>query len=245
MKITTEEVWKRYWRNKKIVKVINTRYWFNDLFKKYLYLKKYHNFIEIGGYPGYFAIYFKKYWDYDVTLLDYIIDQKIIRNLLKANGLKPNDINTIKRDFLLSDEINKYDVVYSFGFIEHFDNPGIILKKHWKLVKKDGTMIIIYPNLLGINGVVQKIFDPENLKIHNLKIMDIKSIKSQLKKAGIKCADVFYYGGFGVWLERLNERNIFIKALIYGLSAVGKLIKLFRLNSKLTSPHIVIVAIKS
>lgn len=244
MNIPIRKTWESYWKNKKIIRKIGTNFWFNDIFRKELRGYPYENFMEIGGYPGYFAIYFKKYWNYKVTFLDYVIKKKPFKKLLKANNLKETDIEVIKLDFVNLRTKNKYDVVFSFGFIEHFEDTEKVINKHWDLVNPRGKMIIIFPNLLGLNGIFQLMFDPENMSIHNLMCMDINRLKKILLKLKIKKADVNYYGGLGVWLERLNDRNILIKILIYGLGAFGKLVKLTGFNSKFSSPHIVIIAQK-
>jgi SAM-dependent methyltransferase len=244
MKTTSVLTWEKYWKNKIIIKSVNKNYWFNDLFKKELKNFSFKDFLEIGGYPGYFAIYFKKYWNSDVSLLDYVVDRDQIEKLLEFNELNTNDISVIESDLFNFKTQKKYDLVFSYGFIEHFEDTKKVINKHWDLVNPRGKMIIIFPNLLGLNGIFQLLFDPENMSIHNLMCMDINRLKEILFKLKIKKAEVNYYGGLGVWLEQLDKRNIFMKFLIYGLGGIGKLIKLTGFNSKFISPHIVIVAEK-
>ncbi len=244
MKITNVVTWENYWKNKKIIRKIGSNFWFSDIFSKELRGHPYENFLEIGGYPGYFSTYFKKYRGFKVSLLDYVIDKDQINKLFKFNNLNIKDVDIIESDLFNFKTQKKYDLVFSYGFIEHFDDTEKVIKKHWDLVNPRGKMIIILPNLLGLNGIFQLLFDSENMSIHNLRCMDINRLKEILFKLKIKKADVNYYGGLGVWLERLNDRNILIKILIYGLGAFGKLVKLTGFNSKFSSPHIVIIAQK-
>jgi len=243
-RLTTKKSWEEHWSRRNLMKKIGKHYWFSDLFQKELKDKKYESLIEIGGYPGYFSIYFKKYWGYDTTLLDYINSIGRIKELLRYNDLGPKEVNIIPSDFLAFKPDNQFDVVFSYGFIEHFSNIEEILGKHWKLVKPGGKLIIIYPNFLGINGLLQGVFDPDNLIKHNLSIMVIKNLRGKLLSAGINKCKISYYGGLGVWLEDLNRRSPILRMFIYALAALGKVVNILGFNNRFISPHIILVAKK-
>jgi SAM-dependent methyltransferase len=243
-RLTTRDNWEKHWSRKNLKRKIRNSFWFSDIFQKELKNENYKSFIEIGGYPGYFPIYFKKYWGYEVTLLDYITSVNQIKELLHYNNLNLSDINVVSSDFFSFKTIKKYDVVFSYGFIEHFSETERVLEKHWGLVKPGGKLIIVYPNFLGINGLLQVLFDPENLVVHNISIMLIKNLKDKLQLAGIHKYKIFYYGGLGVWLEGLDNRNPVLKAFIYVLAAFGKVLKIFGINNRLISPQIVLIAEK-
>lgn len=66
---------------------------------------------------------------------------------------------------------NSFDVVASFGLIEHFDDPRPVVEKHVELLRAGGTALIAIPHYGGIYGRLQRYFNPENLAIHNLTIM--------------------------------------------------------------------------
>ena len=55
--------------------------------------------IELGGFPGYYAVFLRKYLKLDVTLLDYFVHAPITKALLNTNGLKHDDIRIIETDF--------------------------------------------------------------------------------------------------------------------------------------------------
>ncbi|MFC1653796.1 hypothetical protein ACFL1M_03035, partial [Patescibacteria group bacterium] len=118
---------------------------------------------------------------------------------------------------------------------------GEVIKRHIQLTKKDGKAIIAIPNFLGINGLIQKIFDSENLKAHNLESMEINNLKPFLKGRGVKYSKIFYYGGLLIWLENMKDRNILMKVSFLAINILGHGIKALGFNSKLTSPYIVMV----
>ncbi len=77
-----------------------------------------------------------------------------------------------------------FDVVTSFGLIEHFDDPAPVVHQHVMLTKPGGLSIVVVPNYGGIYRRLQGYFDPENLAIHNLAIMD-RSALAALAPAGL------------------------------------------------------------
>ena len=85
-------------------------------------------------------------------------------------------------DFL-SDEFqikykNYFDIVASFGLIEHFDDSKEVVNKHINLLKRGGYLLITIPNKRGFfNFILSYIFNKEGIKIHNLKIMEKKEFE--------------------------------------------------------------------
>ena len=104
-------------------------------------------------------------------------------------------------------------------------------------------MVITYPNFLSLNGHMQLLFNPSVFDTHNIQIMVIKNVEKMLRKLNIK-ARVFYFGGFGLWLENLDTRPSILKILVFMGGALGLVIRKLGFNTKLTSPHIVIIAQK-
>jgi trans-aconitate methyltransferase len=90
--------------------------------------------IELGGFPGYYAVFLKKYFKLDVTLLDYFVHEPVTNELLKANGLKPADINIIETDLFKYSPEQQFDLVLSCGLIEHFNDTGDIINRHISFV---------------------------------------------------------------------------------------------------------------
>lgn len=133
-------------------------------------------------------------------------------------------INYIEADFLKYQPQKQYDFVYSLGFAEHFDDTKDIMQRHLAFAKKDGTVLIIMPNFLGINGLVQKLFDKENFKIHNLKSMDYNNLCSIAKELNVSDYSIKYFKKPMVWIEPKKGFYNYI---------IRKLIKLFSITLKL------------
>ncbi len=242
--LTDIAFWKKYWSSKPHVQKISRIFSFNNIFEKYLKNKNYKNMIEIGGFPGNYAIYFSKYFGYKSTILDFVVDRGIIGKNVEVNGLPCGNIDISETDFFKYKTSKKYDLVFSLGFIEHFNDTNDVINKHWQLVSQGGSMIIGLPNFLGLNGAYQILFDPDNIKTHNLNSMNIQSLKKIVGSLKPESYKVFYVSGKLVWLESISERSPFLRILTYGLNFVGLLLAKIGIRNRLISTHIFIVAKK-
>jgi 2-polyprenyl-3-methyl-5-hydroxy-6-metoxy-1,4-benzoquinol methylase len=61
---------------------------------------------------------------------------------------------------------NKYDLLVSLGFLEHFMAPQAIMSKWKRILKHDGLVISVIPNLFSINAHIFKRYDPEFWALH-------------------------------------------------------------------------------
>jgi SAM-dependent methyltransferase len=61
-----------------------------------------------------------------------------------------------------------FDVVFSVGVIEHFDDPASVLRIVSLSLKPNGVLITVVPNLAGWWGSLQRRIDPEILAIHHV-----------------------------------------------------------------------------
>ena len=234
--ITDKEYWDNYWSNYRYDKIPK-----KVVFEKFMpMLVKGENFIEIGGFPGVFAACFYQRGIRDVTILDFYINKDIVRNFEKINGLPEEAIRCIESDFFAFSSDKKYDVVFSFGFIEHFEDTRDVISRHVDLLSKKGQLLILIPNFLGLNGKLQQRFDRENLEAHNLQSMKISYLKEIMQTFNLHDVSVEYLGKPMLWLEPKPEhrkRRKWVKMLSYA-------VKLFPVKGKLLSPYIAIYARK-
>lgn len=234
--LTDRNFWKSYWKNYEYEKIPS-----KVPFKKFLSkLVNTDSFIEIGGFPGVFSLFFYKKGCKKVSLLDFYIDEHIVRNLEKTNNIPENTIHCIESDFFTFKTDNKYDIVFSFGFIEHFEDTQDVIKRHIELLADGGHLIIVLPNFRGINGFVQYVFDRKNFYAHNLNSMKPDLLKSFTIDFGLKNIVVEYSRKPIVWIEP-KASTTFIRKLVKVFSYA---LKLFPFKCRLLSPYIIIYAEK-
>jgi 2-polyprenyl-3-methyl-5-hydroxy-6-metoxy-1,4-benzoquinol methylase len=243
-KYVPKAFWQQYWDSKNLVKKISKRHFFKPLFDTHFSHLKDRTLIEIGGFPGTYAIYLAKFYGLKTTLLDYVEDKKLLREMLEANKVNGEKVTSLKTDFLRYTPTSKYDAVVSFGFVEHFDDTNEIITRHVALCKKGGTILIAIPNFLGLNGKIQQIYDPENLKVHNLKAMDCKVLEDIMARQKVREYTIKYYGGLLIWLERMNKRPLLLQMGFLIVNCIGLCLKFLGFNARWSSPYIIISATK-
>ena len=163
--------------------------WLNELLyilDKYLPKNDDLSILEIGGAPGGFLVYMYKNFGYKIHAVDYS-DTGCIK--MKDNFNLLNIPVTISQKDIFSKSSNnliRYDIVYSLGFIEHFTDLNMVVQKHRELLKPGGILLIGAPNFLGINYFFLKRLAPKLLSKHNLPTMDISNWKRFENKFNLK-----------------------------------------------------------
>ena len=143
--------------------------------------------------------------------------------LFDALGLKVNLChNDIFNHHLPS---ASFDVVTSFGVIEHFDNVRPVVHRHLDLVKPGGAALIGVPNYGGVYGSLQRWCDAPNLALHNLEIMKPCALTALVDLTDIESARAYPFGSISPWLINLDKRlPRFVARLVsLGVNAMGLL----------------------
>lgn len=140
--------------------------WICETLIKYKKIGPNIRLVEVGCARSQILPLLAKRLKVSVTGIDYSphgCEQAIL--MLKREGVKGEvhclDIFSIPDIF-----IESFDVVFSFGLIEHFSDTKRIVEALAKLLKRDGLIISIIPNMYGTVGFFQKIFNRDIYNIH-------------------------------------------------------------------------------
>lgn len=171
---------------------------FRDLFEKYL--KPGGHCFEVGCYPGNYLIYLAKTFGYTASGIDATpyVKNRMIKHFEEQQVTVGN---IFYEDFLSFRTEQTYDVVCSFGFVEHFSNFEQVIERHVRLVKPSGTLIISCPNFRGLQHLFHKLVDPVNLSHHVLAAMDLRAWKAILEKNNMEIVFQGYYRTADFWVE--------------------------------------------
>lgn len=245
--LTDKAFWTAYWESKPNLDIFVNR---DFLFHKQLQqvMDRYHpqTAIELGGFPGHYAIFLRKHYGLNTTLLDYFVHRGILQKVLHKNQLKSDDIKVIEADLFQYKPEAQHDLVLSCGLIEHFQNTHDILQRHIQFLKSGGTLWLTLPNFRGVNGWVQKCFDRANYDKHYIDCMDLDLLRQVCHELGLRNIQVQYIQRFSVWLENKSDKPLLTRILVKAIWYAGKVLtKLIPFESKLLSPYIMVQAQKA
>lgn len=141
-------------------------------------IKNKGSLLDIGAGIGIFINAFKKIrTSIELTACD--INFEAI-SYLKSKF--PN-VNTINSDFLNLDENKKYDCITLWDAFEHLVDPKKFIKKIYKLLKRNGYLVLSTPNTLSLEWSVAKenhvqILPPGHVNLYNTSNIDLVFGKS-------------------------------------------------------------------
>ena len=130
--------------------------------------------LEIGSAPGGHLVRLHDTFGFDVFGIEYTESGVEVnrRRFLEA-GIDPARVLAL--DFMSDSAMavcrGQFDVVTSFGFVEHFDDPKAVIARHVDAVRPGGLLVVLVPNLHGPLGMMAEWLHPGILAIHNTAIM--------------------------------------------------------------------------
>lgn len=163
--------------------------------------------IEIGCFPGRYMHYFSESYSMNVKGIDFV---------------KPDfefPFHVYKEDFLSFNPEVKYDLVCSFGFVEHFEDLAGVMKKHLDILDANGVVLITLPNMVhGWRYKLRSVFDRQMFVTHNKQAMIMRNIRSAIST--LHCSETkvcfvkFSDRGFS---SKKGLKKIFLQLLARGL----------------------------
>jgi len=152
--------------------------------------------LEIGACPGSNLLALALSHGYRPVALDYLPAVRSLPAAFRKHGV---DVEIIEADFLSMPEDRTFDVVMSFGFIEHFNDAEAVLKKHWAMVAENGFLIVGLPIFGPMQMMLRQLILTagtldEALRTHYTEIMDMRVIRRWCKRLPgaqiLKCGHV-------------------------------------------------------
>jgi 2-polyprenyl-3-methyl-5-hydroxy-6-metoxy-1,4-benzoquinol methylase len=195
--------------------------------------------IEIGCNPGKFLIYCNQNLGYEINGIDY--DEKgvaITERNIKDSGL---DGRIMKKDFFGFEVDEKYDLVLSLGFIEHFQGEKLqdAIELHIRMLKPGGKLFLSVPNFRYINYLFAYLFRKKILEVHNLEIMQKSFFEDIADQNDLNIEYLGYFGGLHPGGIKIGNKNLLSKIITdLFIHNFEKLTFLDSIDSKYFSHHI-------
>ena len=218
----------------------------DDLFRRHLPQGEHLRCLEIGCCPGQYLWYFHDRFGYQPSGLDYLEEGCTeLRQRCEDHAFPADVICADMFDFECSALHPPWDVVTSFGLVEHFQDVGPCLQRHIDFVKPGGYIAISIPNHAGWNGSLLNSLDPELYAIHNH--MNWHDLRNAIEATGqLEILEGGYFGRIGFWGTSLYRKArkwgrlpyLCMRTPLYAIETAGRLMP----NSSLMSPNIAVVA---
>lgn len=185
-----------------------TRNEFANVLQKYLPVDPGFTCTEIGAYPGINLCYMAKTFKYKPTAIEFRDDVNDIINLFEFNGI--TELEVINTDFFQLTGL-QFDVVTSFGFIEHFIDYETVIKRHVEMVKPNGYLVLSVPYLWGLQGFLRRLILKKDAMVelhetHNIQIMKLSKVIQSLKNNGLQILCGEYVMGCRFWIPSDSPR---------------------------------------
>ena len=170
---------------------------FHRLLKTHLPIRSDWSAIEIGSAPGGNLVALHRDFGYQPYGVEYSHTGVLLtQETFRKHGFDP--ANVIEAD--LFDQVfqshfqKRFDIVFSLGFIEHFDPPDKVVALHVNLLRPGGYLVCQIPNMQGAFYPFLWLFARDHLKLHNCTIMRKAQFRRVFEPFGL---DVKFCGYVG------------------------------------------------
>jgi 2-polyprenyl-3-methyl-5-hydroxy-6-metoxy-1,4-benzoquinol methylase len=122
--------------------------------------------IEIGAGGSEWMSLFHSTYGFSVDGLDYSeVGCQRTREILEASSISGN---VFYADMFAapSDLLGKYDLVVSFGLVEHFEDTSAAIQACASFARPGGLVITTIPNMAGLHGWLYRIYDRKVYEMH-------------------------------------------------------------------------------
>jgi len=204
--------------------------------------------IEIGAHPGQHLAAFALRLRHRPAALDFIPEVHQLKERFDELGIP--GLRVFQEDFLKWQPEEKFDVVMSYGFIEHFDDWRGVVDRHFALAKPGGHVIIGVPILGGGQMALRRVVYTQEkladvLRSHNLDAMSLASLQSALNGAQGKIEFASYIWCMRSWITRKSagvRSSAALPIFLWKIASLGP--RLLNWSCHAFSPYALVIAQK-
>lgn len=176
--------------------------------------------IEVGCGSSAWLPYFSKHMGFQVSGLDYSeIGCRQTRTVLAREGIQ-GDVHQADMFDPPPGLQGAFDVVFSFGVIEHFQPPERCVRALTSLLRPGGLVVSVVPNLLGALGAVQAWIDRAVYDVHVLHTDQTLADAHRLAGLDVIESDYFFGVNFGWVIESNAPPSPLLRPKLRVLSAL-------------------------
>jgi SAM-dependent methyltransferase len=247
--LTDQKYWVKNWSavvHSDVSPAIRPRPGAQEFFYQFLPKRRDWSVIEIGAYPGRKLLELSLSHGYQPTAFDFLPAVLDLPPVFEKYGI-PN-LEAVCEDLFKHQNSTRYNVVMSFGFLEHFNDLDDVLRRHWDLVEDQGFLVIEVPSFGPLQMLLRRLILKretleEVLRSHNTSVMDLMVLKDacgRLPQNELVFAD--YIGGMRTWFHHSQSYVRKDRVWILWLwKVLGLVPTFFGWTTKAFSPNILLV----
>jgi trans-aconitate methyltransferase len=219
-----------------------------DTVEPFLREYKSQRWIELGSSPGHISCLLYRRIKFLPFGIDYSPQAHLYSETMASYAnITPTLFQTDIREFIAPEP---FDVVMSYGLVEHFEDPEEVLDFHYKYCRKGGLIVVTIPHFRYLQFSYHYLFDRSDLSRHNVAMMNLETFKTFAKKQSLEVCFLGYVGRINFWnVDETGPRVLVIlrKGLSIGFRLLTNniLSHILPRNKKLYAPWIVFVARKT
>lgn len=249
MKLTNKDRWTYddSWSSAKLIENVRKRDEWIRVVKSFIPNARL-KYLELGCAPGLYTAALAEGMDWEIYGIDYSDDaekfQKTLSLVNKKSKVFICDLFSKRIDGI-------YDVVCSFGLVEHFRNCSLeeIFKIHDSYLADGGYLVIEMPNFTGFQYFWHYIFDRPDLDNHNIDVMQPSAMK-WFEDHDYEIIHNDYVGPVRFWGNSSFTKYRFVGKIVAALAVVLSKIGRFldriglKLRGRTWSPDFLMIARK-
>lgn len=189
-RLTTKEYWCNVWSDIKLPVSRRLPRDFDEWLNRNICSDEIDTVFEIGCAPGGFLSYFHRTFGCNCVGLEYVPSaaEATVRNM-QMQGIPSNII--VGDFFDYTPPERRYPLVFSAGFIEHFDDLKSTVKRICEASER--YVVTLVPNMFGINGLISRSLRQEVYDAH--RKINTQMLQSLHEDAGLRTLFCDYIGG--------------------------------------------------
>jgi 2-polyprenyl-3-methyl-5-hydroxy-6-metoxy-1,4-benzoquinol methylase len=177
---------------------------FDALFARYLapVMQSGGDLLEIGCARSEWLPYFSRRFGLRVHGLDYSdVGCRQAEVALQMAGV-PGEIRHGDMFAPPVDWLGRFDVVMSWGLVEHFEDTGAALGAVARFARPGGLVLTVVPNMVGTVGLVQRLL---NRPVFDLHVpVSAMRLRDAAAAAGLEVLHNDWFGASNFWVANLN-----------------------------------------
>lgn len=243
--LAPDEHWDEVWRAVRLPRTLplwRYVYWrFFEYLRPRLGDGRGRRLLEVGCAPGAWMACFRRRFGFDVAGIEYSpVGLAVARRNLDLLRV-PAELYA--GDFFTYDFPHPFDVVFSFGFVEHFDDPAQPLRRMAGLLAPGGLVVTVVPNLK--DSLYRRLTAAANAPCLDLHVpLGPAELAAAHARAGLAVSDARHFGTWNLAMVNYGRSRWAGRAAQAVDEVVKTVLRVFRERTEhpYFSPYVVATA---